>query len=266
MNTKDTAIPQQAASPGSVPALDRTLDIIELLSSSTTALTLSQLSTQLGYPMNAIFRITQTLVARGYLARDARTLAFRLTPRLLRLSTPHWGNQSLPAIAREAMAWLADESRETVQLGVLSGLEGVIVDQVEGPQPLRIVVDLGLRFSLHNNAPGKLLLAHLPASQQEEAMARLQLTPSTPNTITTLDDLRRECRRIVSDGYATDFAEADEGIHCVAAPIRDGARHVLGTLWITGPAKRLPKAKFRELGMLVMSAGDRISRRIGELA
>lgn len=265
MNTEDTAIPQQTASPGSVPALDRTLDIIELLSLSSPGLTISELSNQLGYPMNAVFRITQTLLARGYLARDARTLAFRLTPRLLRLSTPHWGNQSLSAIARDAMIWLAGESRETVQLGVLSDLEGVIIDQVEGPQPLRIVVDLGLRFSLHNNAPGKLLLAHLPAQQQEDAMARLQLTPSTPNTITTLSGLRRECERIVSDGYATDFAEADEGIHCVAAPIRDGTEHVVGTLWITGPAKRLPKAKFRELGTLAMSAGDRISRRIREM-
>lgn len=260
-----SAVAEQGTSPGSVPALDRTLDIIELLSSSSTALTLSQLSSRLGYPMNAVFRITQTLLARGYLARDAQTLAFRLTPRMLRLSTPHWGNLSLPAISRDAMIWLAGESRETVQLGVLSDLEGIIVDQVEGPQPLRIVVDLGLRFPLHNNAPGKLLLAHLPAQEQEQVMGRIELTPSTPTTITTLSDLRRECKRIVSDGYSTDFAEADEGIHCVAGAIRDGAQRVVGTLWITGPAKRLPKAKFRELGMLVKAAGDRISRRIGEM-
>lgn len=87
----------------------------------------------------------------------------------------------------------------------------------------------------------------------------------TPTTITTLSDLRRECKRIVSDGYSTDFAEADEGIHCIAGPIRDGTQRMVGTLWITGPAKRLPKAKFRELGMLVKAAGDRISRRIGEM-
>ena len=252
-------------SPGSVPALDRTLDILETLSSSPKGLTLSELSQQLEIPKNAVFRITQTLLARRYLSRDTETMAFQLTGQWLKLATPRMGGMSLAALARPAMTALRDATGETVQLGVLSGTEGTIIEQVEGTQPLRIVVDLGLRFGLHNNAPGKLLLAHLPDEKRGQVLSQLKLTASTPRTITTKAGLRKECERIVSQGYSIDHAEADEGIHCFAAPIVSEFEGVVATLWLTGPAKRLPKSRFRELGEQVKAAGEQVSRQIEQL-
>ena len=253
------------SSPGSAPALDRALDILELLSTSPGGLTLSELSDHLELPKNSVFRITQTLLARGYLLRDTESLAFQLSGRLLRLAPPRWGNLSLPAVARDSMIALRNQTRETVQLGVPSGLEGVIIDQVEGLEPLRIVVDLGLRFALHNNAPGKLLLAFMPPAQQSIVLSKIKLTATTPRTITTKTELVAECNRIVGNGYSTDLAESDEGIHCVAGPIFDFNHVVVGAIWVSGPAKRLPKSRFRELGNQVKEASHRISRIIGDL-
>lgn len=262
--TSHTPDPQspETASPGSVPALDRSLDILELLADTPAGRTLSDLSHDLDIPKNAVFRITQTLLARGYLCRDPLSLAFSLSPKLLRLAPPHFAKMSLPEISRDIMAELRDQTRETIQLGVLNGLEGVIIDQVEGHEPLRIVVNLGLRFALHNNAPGKLFLAYMPEKKREAAIAQLKLTASTPRTISTKKALRQECERIVTQGYSTDHAEADEGVHCIAGPIFDENRALAGTLWITGPSKRLPKARFKEFGEQVAEAGSRISRLI----
>jgi DNA-binding IclR family transcriptional regulator len=256
--TSDT----QPASPGSVPALDRSLDILELLADTPAGLTLSDFSHELDIPKNAVFRITQTLLARGYLCRDPLTLAFSLSPKLLRLAPPHFAKMSLPEVSRDIMAELRDQTRETIQLGVLSGLEGVIIDQVEGHEPLRIVVNLGLRFPLYNNAPGKLLLAHMPEKEREATIAQLKLTANTPRTITTKKALREECQRVLEQGYSIDYAEADEGVHCIAGPIFGEDLTLAGTLWITGPSKRLPKARFKELGAQVTEAGGRISQLI----
>lgn len=255
-----------AESPGSVPALDRSLDILELLSESPSGLTLSELSNQLGFPKNAVFRITQTMLARGYLTRDAQTMAFRLTGQWLRLATPRWGGMSLPTLARPAMTALRDQTGETIQLGVLNGLQGTIIEQIEGTEPLRIVVDLGLRFQLYNNAPGKLLLAHLPDEQREAALSQIKLVANTPRTITTRAAMRREWERILNDGYSVDHAEADEGIHCIAAPISSEFDGVVGALWVTGPSKRMPKSRFRDLGAQVAAAGAQVSRTIRENA
>ena len=252
-------------SAGLVPTLDRSLDLLETLSAEPRGMTLSQLSETLSAPKNFMFRITQTLLSHGYLALDEADLAFRLTPKLRKLSPPRWRGIGLAEASREEMNWLRDNTGETVQLGVLNEQEGVIIDQVEGTQPLRIVVNLGLRFALHNNAPGKLLLAYLAAEQQSLTLSALKLTATTPRTITTKSGLRRECERIIAAGYSTDHAEADDGVHCIAAPIFDSDETVAGAIWISGPAKRLPKSRFRDFGLQVSAAGQRISRAIGEL-
>ncbi len=253
-------------SPGSVPALDRSLDIVEMLSISPQGMTLSEISQRLEVPKNAVFRITQTLQARGYLLRDKETMAFRLSGRWLKLATPRARRISLPEAVRPAMVALRDLTEETVQLGVLNDYFGTIIDQVEGTQPLRIVVDLGLRFTLYSNAPGKLLLAHMPEKQREKALSKIKLVAHTSRTIISKDALRKECERIVSQGYSVDYAEADEGIHCIAAPVRisegNPQNDVPGAIWISGPAKRLPKDRFAELGRQVREAAEQASRAI----
>lgn len=128
------------------------------------------------------------------------------------------------------------------------------------------MVDVGLRFALHSNAPGKLLLAYLPPEQQKAVLSQIKLVSTTPRTITKKTELRQECERIVANGYSTDYGEADEGIHCVAAPIFEANGSAVGAIWVSGPSKRIPKSSFSELGLEVLEAGARISRLIGELA
>ena len=266
MNSKPQSKSQPKSSsettPGSVPALDRSLDIIEMLSDSPQGMTLSEISKRLEVPKNAVFRITQTLQGRGYLLRDRETMAFQLSGQWLKLATPRTPRISLPEAARPAMVALRDLTEETVQLGILSDYAGTIIDQVEGTQPLRIVVDLGLRFKLYSNAPGKLLLAHMSDKEREKTLSKIKLVAHTSRTITSKAALLKECERIVSQGYSVDYAEANEGIHCIAAPIRNPQGEVLGAMWVSGPAKRLPKARFAELGRQVIEAAEQASRAI----
>ena len=246
----------------SAPAVDRALAILELLGRSPGGLTLSELGAALGIPKNAAFRIAGTLRARGYLARDERTLRFILTAKLIRVSQPRIERKGLIELSMDAMRGLRDACRETVQIGRRFGSEGVILEQVEGLHPLRISVDAGLRFPLHNNAPGKLLLAFMPEGEREAMIRRLDLVRSTPRTLTDRRALARECGRIRRLGYSSDFAEADEGIHCVAAAILGPAGEAVAALWISAPSRRLPRESFPETGRQVRQAADKISQMI----
>jgi len=241
------------------PGADRAMEILERLGGSPGGLTLSELSAALGFPKNAVFRITNTLKARGYLARDERTLKFRLTEKLLLLSQPRGDRKGLIEASMDAMRGLRDECRETVQIGRRFGDEGVILEQVEGLHPLRISVDAGLRFPLHNNAPGKLLLAFMPEPARAAALKRIPMPASTPRTITDRNELARECERIRGQEWSADFAEADEGIHCVAAPVRDPQGDVISALWISAPSRRLPRSVFADAAVLVRRAARRVS-------
>lgn len=257
-------VDRAATDAGAVPALERALDILEHLSRQPDGLTLSELGVALDLPKNAVFRIAHTLVARGYLSRDERTLRFRLTSRLLSLGQPRRGDVSIVECGLAPMRELRDETRETVQLGVRAGKDGIIVEKVEGLHALRIAVDVGLRFPLYNNAPGKVLLAFASPDERGKLIEQIDLVPCTPRTITDRVELRRECDRARNQGYATDWAEADEGIHCVAAPIFDRHRQLAAVIWVSAPSRRMPRESFVTVSRHVMRAADVITRRITE--
>ncbi len=253
---------EMAADASQAPAVDRALDILEHLAGLPKGATLSELSETLSLPKNAIFRITKSLADRGYITREESTLRFFLTGKLLALAQPRSGDKTLSELAIPTMRQLRDECRETVQLGIRSGQGGVVLEKLEGLFPLRISVDVGLRFKLHNNAPGKVLLAHVSAEQRDELLGKEPLEASTERTITDRAELGRECERILRMGYSTDYAEADDGIHCVAAPILDRHQELAGVLWISGPARRLTKEQFALRGRQVKAAAAEISQRM----
>jgi DNA-binding IclR family transcriptional regulator len=254
----------KAAKPasGGAPALDRGLAILEALDSRPDGANLSEISRFIRSPKNSTSRLIQTLAARGYLERDDVSMRFRLTGKLFRLGHPRPGRTSLVGSALEAMRELRDAVGETVQLGIPTGDEGVVIEQVESTLAVRICVEIGLRFPLHNNAPGKVLLAFQPPAARERTLERLALERFTARTITTKAQLFEECMRVIEQGYGTDWGEADEGIHCVAAPIFDRPGRLLGVVWVSAVAGRMPQGKFAEVAVEVTGAARRIEGRL----
>jgi DNA-binding IclR family transcriptional regulator len=251
-----------ASSPSPAPALDRGLAILEVLDRNPEGMTLTELSDAVGSPKNSAARLLQTLIARDYLVRDESSGRFRLTGKLLRLGQPRFADVSLVECALDPMRRLRDTVGETVQLGIPIGDEGVVIEQVESTQAVRICVEIGLRFRLHNNAPGKVLLSFQHPKSRETTIRRLSLDRFTDRTITDRSALREECEAVVAQGYATDWGEADEGIHCVAAPVFDQPNHLLAVVWASAVAGRMPRERFAAVAVEVMLAASDIERRL----
>ena len=245
-----------------VPAFDRGLDVLEHLARLGGPLSVTDIATGTGLPVNAVFRLTQALLRRGYVVRDGETKHFRLTGKLLEISQPQVRDVHLAALGLGPMRALRDESRETVQLGVRSEDEGVVIERLNGLHALRIGVEVGLRFRLYCSGPGKALLAFQPEEVRAADIKRLKLERFTARTITTRAELARECQRIVGRGYATDQAETEEGIHCVAAPVFDRHEQLLAVVWVSAPSRRLPKEGFAAMAPAVVAAANEISRKV----
>lgn len=115
---------------------------------------------------------------------------------------------------------------------------------------------------MHRQDSKKVLLAFRDPKEHECTLNRIRLEKSTEHTITDKATLREECARVVKQGYATDWGEADEGIHCVAAPIRDRLNFLMSTLWVSGIAGRMPKSMSASVADEVMKAAVEIERRL----
>jgi len=247
-----------------VPALDRGLAVLELLSARRVGLRAIDIAQALRVPKNSLSRVLQTLVDRGYLDRDDTKKTFMLTRKLLAMGSTTVCESNLIEESLPIMRRLRDETGELIMLHApLSSREGVVLNTMPSRHQIRLMVDPGTHFDYHNTAPGKAALAFLPESERERILADSSLQRLTERTIVDLDVLREEIREVQRRGYALDRGECVEGIHCVSAPIFERHAGFVAALTLTGPSTRLSITKLRELAAKVVAHADAVSQRLG---
>jgi DNA-binding IclR family transcriptional regulator len=83
------------------------------------------------------------------------------------------------------------------------------------------------------------------------------------NTISNEKELEKELEKIREQGYAVDNMEHDEGVRCVAGPIRDYAGKVSASLSVSGPAFRINENNILNIAKKVKEYCDCISKEMG---
>lgn len=242
-----------------VPALERGLEILEALRHHADGLGINEAARLLEIPVNSAFRILNTLLQYGYVQRDAKSKKFTLSTKLFTIACDHTAETSLVEAALPVMRELRDALKETVVVSVLSGQEGIVLEQVPGVHSFRFVCDSGARQALHASASTKAILAFLPEADREAAIAGMRMPRLTANTLTSREKFLQELRQVKKDGYALDRAEALEGVYCVAAPVFDRQDNPVAAITVTGPGSRLQPERLPEFGDKVKEYARRIS-------
>jgi len=246
-----------------VPGLDRALSIIELLNERPTGLSVNEISAELKFPVNSVYRIMSTLERRNYVVKRNGESGYLLSEKLLGLATPVVGDASFIENAIPAMRELRNLTKESALAGVLLKDEGVVLEQVEGLHNFSFKVNPGLRFPLHTAAPGKAFLANLGSLQREKILNGLNLQKFTPNTITDKDALRAEIDQVSKLGYAVDREEEMEGQVCIGSAVLNRNAELAGAIWLVAPSSRLPEKEIPRIGGLVKKTADKISSSLG---
>ncbi|MCX6858500.1 MAG: IclR family transcriptional regulator [Verrucomicrobia bacterium] len=246
-----------------VPILDRTLDLLELLSRHPEGLTLTAMTEALAMPKNSVFRIATTLTLRGYAERDEGTKAYRASRKLLSLGHAAVGGERLIQAAAPILTALRDATGETALLGTLAGNHGVVLDQVASSHPVKVVVEIGHAFTLHTAAPAKAMLAHWSPEAQKAFVQQMKFTKHTRHTITSATAYLAELKQASKNGYALDRGEESETFVCVAAPVFDHRGSPVAAIWISGPSDRVRPAALDKLGLKVKQLADQLSQRLG---
>lgn len=246
-----------------VPILDRTLDLLELLSRHPEGLTLTAMTEALAMPKNSVFRIATTLTLRGYAERDEGTKAYRASRKLLSLGHAAVGGERLIQAAAHILTALRDATGETALLGTLAGNHGVVLDQVASSHPVKVVVEIGHAFTLHTAAPAKAMLAHWTPEAQKAFVQQMKFPKYTRHTITSATAFLAELKQASKNGYALDRGEESETFACVAAPVFDHRSHPIASIWISGPSDRVTPGSLDKLGLKVKQFADQLSLQLG---
>jgi len=245
-----------------IRAVDRALDVLLCFSKESPELTLTEISERVQLHKSTVHRVLATLENARFVEHDGVTARYRLGLRLLELASLVLEHVDLRRQAWPHLVRLAQEYRETVDLGILDGTEIIYLEVIDSPQRVKLAVAPGQRLPACCTASGKAMLAFLPEKQVREIMVQ-SLHRYTEHTIVSLEDILADLKVAHDRGFATSQAEYEEDIHAVAAPILSIRQEPLAAVALAGPAFRLPPERMMELGPHVRQCANDIAREIG---
>ncbi|QKD05067.1 IclR family transcriptional regulator [Mesorhizobium loti] len=210
------------------PALDKGLDILELLAGVDGGLTQAEIAKKLDRSPNEFYRMLDRLVRRGYVTRlDGDR--YSLTLKLFGLAQLHAPVRRLVSYATPLMRELAETSQQANQLVVFDRGSAVVIAQQEAPDYWGISIRVGSHISLFDTGSGHVLLAF--RSQEERQMMISEYVRSTDKTpqsaefFTRLDQIRDR-------GYEMMASMQTAGVFNLSAPVRSSDGKAIAALSI----------------------------------
>lgn len=243
-----------------IQVIDRLAVLLEILVRNGGTASLKALSAESRLHPSTAFRILSSAADNG-LVGHIDGGQYSLGEKLMQWGCALQGGTNMPEIARPVMEWLRNKVEETVNLTLREGDEVVYIERVTPRRMMRVEQVIGSHAPLHVTAVGKLMLG---ASGRQVAMdyaARTGLPAYTKHTITTPGKLWATVSRYHKQGYALDNEEAEIGVGCIGALIRNSAGAIVAGLSISAPIER---RREEEWIPLIQEATRRITQRMTE--
>jgi DNA-binding IclR family transcriptional regulator len=197
------------------PALEKGLDILELLTSASEAMTHSEIASRLGRTLTEVFRMLVCLEERGYISRTGPDERYQLTLRLFEIAHHHHPLQRLIAQARPLVHRVANNTGQSCHLAMLNHAEVVVVAQFDAPGNMGFSVRLGANIDLLNTASGHVILSFQSDEVRARALEAWRLRSRKPDPA----GLYRHLNQIRQRGYEELASYQVHGVVNISYPV-----------------------------------------------
>jgi len=247
-----------------VPALERALNVIDLLASNDRDLSFSEILLSLNIPRPSLARILKILTDRGLVNKTEKRGLYRLGMKLLYLGNRLESKLKLRSVAWPFMQELALKTGKTIELSTLDRDQLILIEQIEGNEGVRLFSRIGSAYPyFHALAAGKIYLAHMEKEKRKDVLNKIGLPVVTKHTIIDMDQLDEELSVIEKNGYAFEDQELREGVRRVVAPVYDCHGSLAGCIGIASPIFSFKHEDRDFLGGVVKEVAHKISSDMG---
>jgi DNA-binding IclR family transcriptional regulator len=240
----------------SVPAVDKALDVLELLGGSATGLSLTGIAEALGRSKQELFRVLVCLLERGYLVRGEDQI-YRLSTKMFEIGARHASTQMLIAHAMPHMDRLAKTLRESCHLSIVVRNRMLVVTRVEGDSDVMLAVRIGATFDLHCRVSGLVGLAYLPEHRRRDYWA------ASGEPEARVAELEEHLKAIRERGYAIEDSPIIVGVKDCATPVLGSDAGLLGVLCVSHLCRRDERLAVADLVTAVTACARDISLEFG---
>ena len=245
-----------------VQSLAKGFRVLEAFDAAEPELTLAEVARRAGLDNGTAFRLLNTLVMLGYVARAPGGRGFRLSLKVLDLGFNAIARMELRERVRPVLRSLVGEVNEAASVAVLDGADMVYIERVQaGMVRLGVDVRVGSRIPAYCSAVGMAVLAWLPKSDQTRIIGLAPRVKLTARTVTDLKEITARLARVRKAGYVLADQEITSGLRALAAPVLDVDGHPIAAVSVVAPVLRMPLDAFLKLAVApVLEAAQTISK------
>lgn len=247
----------------SAPALEKGLDILELLSGEEQGLNISELAKRMGRSVGEVFRMMAVLQQRDYIQLREDSDAYVLTLKMFALSHRLPRISRLSAAAVPVMKRLAHDTKQSCHVVIHYDGRGHVVGQQDAPTERILSVRLGAEAPLLDTCSGHVLLAFADDAERERMLAKIPGTQRKP----VPGEIGKLVRRVRRRGYETIKSAQVRGVQDVGYPILDRSGQIVAALVIPFVAylDDSNPVTLEEASHLAADAARRISASLGNV-
>jgi len=197
------------------PALEKGIEIIELLADEPGGLTIAEIGARLRRSMNEVFRIIVVMEGHGWLHKNPDTYRYTVTYHLLEMAMRATPARSLTAVAAPIMSALAAETSQSCHLVVRAGSRGLIIQREENASLQGgFALRPGAHVDLARTCSGHVLLAFAPPHQLPAILRELPRPLSWP-----LAKLEPRLEQVRRRGYEMQPSARTAGVTDIGFPV-----------------------------------------------
>lgn len=238
------------------PALDKGLDILELLSGTEEGLSQAEIAKSLERSPNEIYRMLDRLVRRDYVRRTPGD-RYELTLKLFELAHASPPVSRLVSQALPIMRRFAREAQQACHLVIQDRNILVVVAQVDSPGYWNVSIRVGSRISMVNTGSGHVFLAFASPEERRIMLEDVAGADELPA------DFDTRLAKVREQGFETMASLQVASVTNLTVPILGPVGTILAVL--TSPfTSRLDKQDApdqRAVLDLLIAAGEEISKR-----
>jgi DNA-binding IclR family transcriptional regulator len=246
----------------SAPALEKGLDIVELLSTEEDGLAQNEIAQRLSRSVGQIFRMLEVLERRGYIRRSDRDGRYRLTLKLFELGHRHPPVRRLLNVALPEMRRLTDTTAQSVHLSVHHDRRLLVVAQIDGFRSMGFSVRLGAHFPFR---PDRVSARVITAFQDAERRARFMRELAAGLSPKEKLALERTIAKIAREGYVSAPSDTVTGVVDICHPIFDASGIAVAAMTVPYVRMRDNPTPLDETRRVASDVTSVISARLGYL-
>lgn len=218
IKSEASAPPESKSERYSAPALEKGLDVLELLAKEREPMTRAMICERLNRSHSELFRMIQVLEYRGFIQQSLDGSGFVRTDKLFTLGMEQAPVKTMLEVALPIMRELTHRVGQSCHLSVRSGSEIVVVARMESSEQIGFTVRVGYRITFTEAASGVLLFAFMGETDQRRWLETLRPGMSARQRTA----FRARADQVRSRGYEKWKSQFTAGVTDISAPILRG--------------------------------------------